>query len=46
MAEHWRAGLADMHNTLSHPQFFMPPSRRDGVVTHDVHRHGRGEKGG
>ncbi|WP_347261693.1 patatin-like phospholipase family protein [Rudaea sp.] len=46
MAEHWRAGLADMHNTLSHPQFFVPPSRRDGVVTHDVHRHGRGEKGG
>jgi len=44
MAEHWRAGLADMRNTLTHPQFFVPPSRRDGVVTHDVHRHGRGEK--
>ena len=42
MAEHWRAGLADMRNTLAHPQFFVPPSRRDGVVTHDVHRHGRG----
>jgi len=44
MAEHWRAGLADMHNTLAHPQFFQPPSRRDGVVTHDVHRHGRGSQ--
>lgn len=42
MAEHWRAGLADMHNTLRHPEFFVPPSRRVGVVTHDVHRHGRG----
>jgi NTE family protein len=41
MAEHWRAGLADMHNTLAHPQFFVPPSRRVGVVTHDVHRKGR-----
>ncbi len=46
MAEHWRAGLADMHNTLAHPQFFVPPSRRVGVLTHDVHRHGRGEKHG
>jgi NTE family protein len=42
MAEHWRAGLADMHATLAHPEFFVPPSRRVGVVTHDVHRHGRG----
>lgn len=42
MAEHWRAGLSDMRNTLLHPQFFVPPSRRVGVVTHDVHRHGRG----
>ena len=39
MAEHWRAGLADMHNTLRHPEFFRPPSRRIGAVTHDVHRH-------
>ncbi len=38
MREHWRAGLADMHRTLAHPQFFVPPSRRQGVVTHDVHR--------
>ena len=42
MAEHWRAGLADMRNTLTHPEFFVPPSRRVGAVTHDVHRHGRG----
>lgn len=42
MAEHWRAGLADMRNTLAHREFFLPPSRRVGVVTHDVHRHGRG----
>lgn len=42
MAAHWRAGLADMRNTLAQPQFFVPPLRRVGVVTHDVHRHGRG----
>ncbi|MBS0515780.1 MAG: patatin-like phospholipase family protein [Proteobacteria bacterium] len=42
MAEHWRAGLSDMRNTLTHPEFFVPPSRRVGAVTHDVHRHGRG----
>jgi NTE family protein len=38
MHEHWRAGLADMHRTLAHPEFFAPPSREQGVVTHDVHR--------
>ena len=38
MHEHWRAGLKDMQRTLAHPEFFVPPSRRIGVVTHDVHR--------
>ena len=38
MHEHWRAGLHDMQRTLAHPEFFLPPSRRQGVVTHDVHR--------
>jgi len=42
MAEHWRAGRSDMHNTLKHPEFFVPPTRRVGVIAHDVHRHGRG----
>jgi NTE family protein len=42
MAEHWRAGRSDIHNTFKHPEFFVPPPRRIGVVTHDVHRHGRG----
>jgi len=36
--EHWEAGLADMRRTLAHPEFFVPPSRRIGAVTHDVHR--------
>ena len=38
MREHWRAGLNDMHRTLAHPGFFVPPPRAQGVVTHDVHR--------
>ncbi|MGH8121468.1 MAG: DUF3734 domain-containing protein, partial [Rudaea sp.] len=38
MREHWRAGLNDMQRSLARPDFFLPPSRRQGVVTHDVHR--------
>ena len=38
MREHWEVGLADMRRTLGHPEFFAPPSRDVGVVTHDVHR--------
>lgn len=36
--EHWADGLADMEQTLDHPEFFKKPSSREGVVTHDVHR--------
>ena len=28
----------DMRRTLAHSEFFVPPSRRVGAVTHDVHR--------
>jgi len=38
MREHWRAGLDDMQQTLAHREFFAPPSRRVGAVTHDVHK--------
>jgi NTE family protein len=38
MREHWQSGLNDMRRTLAHAEFFVPPSRRQGVVTHDVHR--------
>lgn len=38
MQEHWAAGLADMQQTLEHPQFFAKPAPEAGVVTHDVHR--------
>ena len=38
MREHWRAGLDDMQQTLAHREFFVPPSRRVGAVTHDVHK--------
>lgn len=38
MREHWAAGLADMHASLQHPEFFTRPSPDVGVVTHDIHR--------
>ena len=38
MQEHWAAGLADMQQTLEHPQFFAKPDPGVGAVTHDVHR--------
>lgn len=36
--QHWADGLADMMQTLEHPDFFVKPSHDQGVVTHDVHR--------
>jgi len=38
MREHWASGLGDMQRSLTHPQFFVPPTREVGVVTHDIHR--------
>jgi NTE family protein len=38
MQEHWAAGLADMQQTLEHPEFFAKPDPGVGAVTHDVHR--------
>lgn len=38
MREHWAAGLGDMQRTLGRPEFFVPPTRDVGVVTHDIHR--------
>ena len=35
---HWADGLADMQQTLEHPEFFVKPDPEQGVVTHDVHR--------
>jgi len=38
MREHWEGGLEDMRRTLGRPEFFVPPPREIGVVTHDIHR--------
>jgi NTE family protein len=38
MREHWTAGVDDMTRTLERPEFFVPPPREIGVVTHDIHR--------
>jgi NTE family protein len=45
MREHWQAGYDNVVETLSHPDWLAPPSHREAVETHDVHRHkaGRGE---
>jgi NTE family protein len=38
MREHWTGGFEDMTRSLAHPEFFVPPAREIGVVTHDIHR--------
>ena len=38
MREHWTVGFDDMTRSLARPQFFVPPPREVGVVTHDIHR--------
>jgi NTE family protein len=38
MREHWTSGYEDMTRTLEVPEFFVPPAREIGVVTHDIHR--------
>jgi len=43
MREHWTQGFDDMTESLAHPEFFVPPPREIGVVTHDIHRFGKGE---
>ena len=38
MRGHWAGGLDDMTKSLAQPEFFVPPPREIGVVTHDIHR--------
>ena len=38
MQEHWKSGYEDMTRSLAHREFFVPPPREIGVVTHDIHR--------
>jgi len=40
MREHWTGGFDDMTRSLGHPEFFVPPPREIGAVTHDIHRRG------
>jgi NTE family protein len=41
MREHWASGLADVRETLAHPDWLAPPDERRSTVTHDVHRRER-----
>jgi len=38
MNEHWESGLADIRQTLGHPEWLAMPSNEHPFVTHDVHR--------
>lgn len=38
MKSHWQTGLADINNTLSHPDWLDLPSTEKPFVTHDMHR--------
>ncbi len=38
MRDHWASGARDMRATLDHAEWFAPPARDVGVVTHDIHR--------
>ncbi|MGC0151438.1 patatin-like phospholipase family protein [Chromobacterium vaccinii] len=38
MREHWAAGLADIRDSLSRPEWLRMPSPDRPFVTHDVHR--------
>lgn len=38
MREHWRQGLDDIKDSLTHPEFLARPTGGHAVVTHDVHR--------
>ena len=41
MRSHWASGLADIEQTLMHPQWLQRPAGDDPFVTHDIHRHRR-----
>jgi NTE family protein len=41
MQEHWASGLEDIRASFSHPEWFAVPSREQGFVTHDIHRHSK-----
>jgi NTE family protein len=42
MRSHWASGLADIRETLSHPEWLERPPGDDPFVTHDIHRLKRG----
>ncbi|CAJ0888603.1 hypothetical protein R20233_03335 [Ralstonia sp. LMG 32965] len=38
MRDHWASGLADIRESLSHPEWLEMPDNDTGFVTHDIHR--------
>lgn len=38
MRDHWASGLADIRETLNHPDYLSMPDSQSGFVTHDIHR--------
>jgi NTE family protein len=45
MAQHWKTGLHDMHETLEHPQCLAMPNEGENFVTFDVHTRQRSSSG-
>lgn len=41
MNDHWASGLADIRNTLGHPEWLAMPSEKHPFVTHDLHGLGK-----
>lgn len=38
MRDHWHSGLADIRESLSHPEWLAMPDSVSGFATHDIHR--------
>ncbi len=38
MRDHWKSGLRDICNTLTHPEYLAMPDNDISFVTHDIHR--------
>ncbi|ETF03247.1 membrane protein [Advenella kashmirensis W13003] len=38
MRDHWKSGLKDIRNTLSHPDYLAMPDNDISFMTHDIHR--------
>ena len=38
MQDHWKVGYADTKKTVRHRHWLEPPTSKDGIAVHDIHR--------